>query len=318
MAPSTNIGAAHPVDMQGAKIDSVMNAKATNDAAAFIRTIAEKRNRNLQWAEEAVRMSVSITANEAVEKKVVDMVAENDRELLTQINGMQVSVSTGNKTLNTKSATIETVEMGWVENLLNIISDPNIAYLLMMLGFYGILFELYNPSIMVPGIVGVICLILAFYSMHTLPINYAGLALILFGVALFLLEIKVASHGLLTIGGVISLMLGSMMLIRTGSALEVARISWSVIISATIVSALFFLFIIGFGLKAQRAKPVTGVQGLIGETGEVTAILNPKGIVMVHGELWNAEVSSGQISAGEKVKILGVKDLRLFVEPAKI
>ena len=199
MSPGTNIGAAHPVDMQGER-DTIMNLKATNDAAAFIRSIAEKRKRNWQWAEEAVEKSLSITENEALEKNVIDMVAKNTQDLLHQIDGKNIEVSSGTKTLRTKGAKMVALEMGSLEKILDTLSDPNIAYILMLLGLYGFVFELYNPGAILPGIVGVICLILAFYAMHTLPINYAGLALIIFGIVLFLLEIKIVSHGVLAIG----------------------------------------------------------------------------------------------------------------------
>lgn len=313
MTPGTNIGAAHPVNLLGSA-DSVMSQKSTNDAAAFIRTIAEKRKRNLQWAEEAVRKSVSITEKEALDKHVIDLIASNGQELLNLLDGKQIEVSSGIKILHTKNAHIQLFEMGTVQKILNIISDPDIAYLLMMLGFFGILFELFNPGAILPGIAGVISLIFAFYSMHTLPINYAGLALIIFGIVLFLLEVKIMSHGMLATGGAISLLLGSVMLVRTDSTLEFARVSYSVIITTTIAAALFFLFVIGVGLKAQRAKPVTGVEGLIGETGKTLVTLDLTGTVHVHGEVWNAESISGTISAGKKVRVTGIKDLKLYVE----
>jgi membrane-bound serine protease (ClpP class) len=313
MAPGTNIGAAHPIELQGST-DTIMNEKATNDAAAFIRTIAQKRNRNLEWAEEAVRKSLSLTETEALEKKVIDLIAYNEEDLLTEIDGKTVQLSSGTTTLHTKGAHAQSFKMGLAEKILDLISDPNIAYILMMLGFYGILFELYSPGAILPGIVGVICLILAFYSMHTLPINYAGLALIIFAIILFLLEIKIVSHGLLAIGGVISLLLGSMMLIRASSSLEFVRISRGIIISSTAVTALFFLFIIGLGLRAQRLKPVTGIEGLIGEIGESVGALEPTGRVRVHGETWNAESNTGNIKQGEKVRVTGIKDLKLYVE----
>lgn len=315
MAPGTNIGAAHPVDLQGSgSSDTIMSQKATNDAAAFIRTIAEKRKRNLQWAEEAVRKSVSITEKEALDKKVIDMIATNDRELLNVIDGKQIELASQTKILRTKNAQIVQVEMGAAEKILDIVSDPNIAYLLMMLGFFGVLFELFNPGAILPGIIGVISLILAFYSMHTLPVNYAGLSLIIFAIILFLLELKVMSHGMLAIGGTLSLFLGSMMLIRTTSGLELARISHSVIIASTLVTVLFFLFVIGIGLKAQRIKPVTGIEGLMGEIGETLGTLDLTGTVRVHGEIWNAESISGMITKGEKVRVTGIKDLKLYVE----
>jgi membrane-bound serine protease (ClpP class) len=313
MAPGTNIGAAHPVEMQGS-MDTIMNAKATNDAAAFIRTIEEKRNRNLEWAEDAVRHSLSITETEALAKKVIDTIARNDEELLKEIDGKKIEVSSGTTTLHTKGASIESFKMGTFEKILNIISDPNISYILLMLGMYGLLFELYSPGAIFPGIVGVISLILAFYSMQTLPINYAGLALIIFGIILFLLEIKIVSHGLLAIGGTISLLLGSLMLIRSDSTLEFVRISLSVVISSVAVTAFFFLFVIGLGIRAQRAKTVTGVEGMIGNIGESLETLDPFGRVRVHGETWNAESMSGTINKGEKIRVTEMKNLKLYVE----
>ena len=315
MAPSTNIGAAHPVSMQGG-MDSTMSDKTTNDAAAFIRTIAKKRNRNLEWAEEAVRKSVSITEAEAVEKKVVDLIAQNEADLLKQINGRVVALNTGDKTLQTANAKVDRVEMSFAEKFLDMISDPNIAYILMMLGFYGLLFELYSPGAVAPGVIGGICLILAFYSMHTLPINYAGLALIIFAIILFVLEVKIISHGVLGIGGVISFALGSIMLIRTNSALEFIRISWGVIISTTVATALFFFFLIVLAVRAQKAKPVTGIEGMVGEVGETLARLEPSGMVRVHGELWKAESVSGSIDKGQKIKVTAIKNLTLYVEQA--
>ncbi|HET6766472.1 MAG TPA: nodulation protein NfeD [Chitinophagaceae bacterium] len=313
MAPGTNIGAAHPVALQN-QMDSTMNEKATNDAAAFIRTIAEKRHRNIEWAENAVRKSFSYSETEALEDSAIDIIARNETELLALINGKTVELISGKKTLNTASAIVKEQKMSVWEKILDIISDPNIAYILFLLGMYGLIFELYNPGSMLPGIVGVIALILALYSMHTLPINYAGLALIIFAVILFLLEIKIVSHGLLAIGGVISLLLGSMMLIKSNSSLEMVKISWGVIIGATIVSALFFLFIVGFGIRAQRRKVVTGIEGLVGDTGEAMEVLSPTGTIRVQGEIWNAESLSGKIDKGEKVRIKEMKNLKLFVE----
>ena len=317
MAPSTNIGAAHPVNLQGG-MDSTMNTKATNDAAAFIRAIAEKRNRNVEWAENAVRQSVSITEVQAVEEKVVDLIAQNEQDLLQRINGRMVEINTGSLTLQTSGVEVEQVEMNFIENLLNTISDPNIAYILMMLGFYGILFELYSPGAIAPGVIGGICLILAFYSMHSLPLNYAGLALIIFGIILFILEVKIISHGILSIGGAIALALGSMMLIRRDSTLDFMRISWGVIIATTIVTALFFFFIIALAVKGQRKKPMSGTEGIIGEIGEALAVLDPSGMVSVHGEIWKAESVSGSIALGQKVRVTAIKDLTLFVEPVNV
>lgn len=313
MAPGTNIGAAHPVLLQGTP-DTIMNAKGTNDAAAFIRTIAEKRHRNVQWAEEAVRYSVSITEEEAIQNNVIDYIANDDRELLNQIDGKKMEVYGGTKILQTKNAKIESEEMGFFQKILNRISDPNIAYLLMMLGFFGILFELFNPGAIFPGIAGVIFLVLAFYSMSSLPVNYAGLALIIFGIVLFLLEIKIISHGLLAIGGIISVLLGSMFLFRASPTENIVSISWSVIFATTTATALFFLFVVGMGLKAQRLKPATGIATLIGSTGEAISPIDPAGMIKINGEMWNAESLSGKINAGESVIVKEIKNLTLYVE----
>ncbi len=312
MAPGTNIGAAHPVNMQGGT-DTTMAEKMTNDAAAFVRTIAEKRKRNVEWAEAAVRKSVSITSTEAAEHKVIDFVAANEQELLQLLDGKIIEVGNKNITLQTRSVKVDRYEMSFIEKLLNILSDPNIAYILLMLGLYGLLFELYNPGAIFPGVIGVISLILAFYSLHTLPVNYAGLALIIFAIILFVLEIKVVSHGLLSIGGIVCLLLGSMMLIREDAG-EVARISLSVIISTVGVTTLFFLFVIGLGLKAQRAKPVIGSEALLRETGTSLETLDPMGTVFVHGEIWAAESVSGIIRKGERIRVVDRQNFKLLVE----
>jgi membrane-bound serine protease (ClpP class) len=313
MAPGTNIGAAHPVTLQGTT-DSVMNSKSTNDAAAFIRTIAECRKRNLQWAEDAVRQSVAITANEALQQKIIDLIAFNDQDLLNQVEGKRIVRDSTSFQIHTRGVAIQTLEMGFTEKLLNIISDPDVAYILLMLGLLGLLFELFNPGIIFPGIIGFISLILAFYALNTLPVNYAGLALIVFGVILLLLEIKIVTHGMLAIGGITSLLIGSLMLIRPGSGLEVMRISRILIISTVAVTAGFFLFVIGMGLKAQRRKPVTGAESMVGETAVAFDELNPSGKVIIHGEIWNAVSVSGRVSIGEKLRIKQVKNLTLFVE----
>ena len=314
MAPGTNIGAAHPVTTQG-EMDTIMSAKATNDAMAFIKSIAAKRGRNAEWGAQAVRNSVSLTEAEALENNVINMVAASEQELLTKIDGQQVTVSTGAVVLKTKNATVQTLEMGWGEKMLNILSDPNVAYILFLLGLYGLLFELYSPGAIFPGIIGGICIILALYTMHTLPVNYAGLALIVFGVVLFLLEIKIVSHGLLGIGGVVSLLLGSMMLIRTDETWHVASLSWTVIITAVTISSLFFLFVIGMGLKAQRAKPAIGLEAMIGEIGQSLSELNPGGTVRMHGEIWKAISIAGLIAEGKKVVVTGFLNFTLQVEP---
>jgi membrane-bound serine protease (ClpP class) len=313
MTPGTNIGAAHPVTLQGTA-DSVMNSKSTNDAAAFIRTIAEYRKRNLQWAEDAVRQSVAITDNEALQKKIIDLIASNDRELLNRVDGQWIIRDSTRFQIHTRGAVIQTLEMGFTEKLLNIVSDPDVSYILLMLGLIGILFEFFNPGIIFPGIIGFISLVLSFYALNTLPVNYAGLALIVFGVILLLLEIKIVSHGMLAIGGITGLLIGSLMLIRPGSDMEVMRISRTLIISTVAVTAGFFLFVIGMGIKAQRRNPVTGIEAMMGETAVAFDTLNPSGRVSIHGEIWNAISISGMVAVGEKLRVKEVKNLTLYVE----
>ena len=313
MAPGTNIGAAHPVTLQGTQ-DSIMMEKATNDAAAFIRTISEKRKRNIEWGEDAVRKSLSITETEALELNVIDIIAKDINDLLEQIDGREVETSKGLKTLHTKNADLIILEMTFAQKLLSILSNPNIAYILLMIGIYGLFFELYNPGALFPGIIGGICLILAFYSMHTLPVNYAGLALIILSIILFLLEIKIVSHGALSIGGVISLFLGSMMLIDTESILEAMEISMELIIFIVILTSAFFIFAITLGIKAQRKKPTTGIEGLIGEIGKTVTKLSPSGEITVHGEFWKAECLEGEIEEGADVEVVVVQNLKLKVK----
>jgi membrane-bound serine protease (ClpP class) len=318
MAPGTNIGAAHPVSTQGG-MDTTMQEKATNDAAAFVRTLAQQRGRNVEWAEDAVRKSVSLTAAEALEKHVIDVISVSSRQLLDQVDGKEIEVADSRMvTLHTRSATIEEIPMSFIEKLLNVLGNPNIAYILLMFGFYGILFELYNPGAIFPGVIGGIGLILGFYALSSLPVNYAGLALIIFSIILFLLEIKIVSHGILTIGGIVSLALGSAMLIRPDASFEFPGISYSVIITVTAVTAAFFLFVVGMGLRAQRARPTIGPESILDEIGEAVETLDPAGNVMVHGELWHAESVSGTIHAHSKVRVTGREKFTLYVEGLKI
>ena len=302
MAPGTNIGAAHPVGGGAEDTSSVMSEKVTNDAAAFVRAITQKRHRNVVWAEDAVRHSISNSETEALKQNVIDLISPNLDSLLKQIDGRTVETSGGSVTLKTANAQVEFAPMNWREKFLGTISDPNITYILMMIGIFGIMFELFNPGAILPGVVGAISLILAFYSFQTLPINYAGLALILLAIILFIAEIKIVSHGLLAIGGIISLFLGSVMLIS--SPFEVASISLSIIITTVIVAAAFFLGIIGLGLRAQQRKTTTGVEGMIGEEGSVIAEITPGkvGQVHVHGEIWKA-LSDEALNVGDKVEV---------------
>jgi len=313
MAPGTNIGAAHPVTIGEQQEDSVMMGKVTNDAAAFIRTISEKRNRNVVWADSAVRNSISITESEAVRQHVVDTIVSTINDLLSFLDGKTTETSTGQHTLQTAHAEVIRFEKPFQQKILDILSDPNIAYIFMMLGFYGLLFELYNPGSILPGIVGVISLIIAFYSMHTLPINYAGLALIIFSIVLFILDIKLTSHGLLTAGGIISLVIGSLMLFRSETTLDAVSISWKIIFIVVLFTAAFFIFVIGLGIKAQQRKPETGVEGIIGEIGEAVSDLRPNGEIKIHGEFWKAQSLEGDLPKGSKVKAIAVHNLTITV-----
>lgn len=314
MAPGTNLGSAHPVNLQGG-MDSIMGAKTTNDAAAFIRSIAEKRGRNMQWAEEAVRFSVALAETEAVKQNVVNLIANNERELITQLHGWTVPIDSTEITLNTTGVTAEPFQMTWVQKLLNYISDPNVAYILMLLGIYGLIFEFYTPGIGVPGVVGGISLILAFYAMHTLPINVAGLALIALAIVLFVLELFTSTHGILSIGAVIALFLGSIMLIKPGPHFEWASVSLKVIIPAVVTSALFFLTIVGLGLRAQGRKVSTGIDSLVGQIGQAMSDLTPAGDVWIMGERWQAVSTEGFVAKGQKVNIIAVTGLKLSVSP---
>ncbi|MFZ4621755.1 MAG: NfeD family protein [Bacteroidota bacterium] len=313
MAPGTNIGAAHPVSSQG-EMDSVMSGKVTNDAAAFIRSISEKRNRNVEWAEDAVRKSVSITETEALKNNVIDFIASDRAAVLDSLDGRMVIIDSDTLTLSTKNAVIEDHSMNWQFEMLNLLSDPNISYILFLIGIYGIFFELYNPGSIFPGIAGAIAMILALYSMQTLPLNYAGLALIVVGIILFLLEIKITSYGLLSIGGAISLFFGSIMLYQNDQPLEFVEVSLSVIIPLVISTALFFAFVVGAGLKAQKRKVETGEQGMIGAEGVAVAVLNPTGQVRVQGEIWNAESIDGKIAKDSKIIVTEIHGLLLKVK----
>jgi len=314
MAPGTNIGSAHPVTIAGQQDTSkVMMEKIINDAVASIRSVTEKRGRNADWAEKAVRESANITASEALEKNVIDYIAPNIDSLLVMIDGMEIDVLSGKKILATSGSKIVNFEMNWRQKVLDILSDPNIAYILFLLGLSGLGLELYNPGAILPGVVGGICLILFLFAMQTIPINFAGVLLIIFAAVLFLLEIKVTSYGILSIGGVIALILGSIMLVD--SPLPFLQISWKVIAAATICFTLFFILAIGLAIRAHRRQPATGKEGLVGEEGVVLKELNPTGMVEVHGEIWKAEAPE-RIRKKERIVVEAVdaKHLRLKVK----
>jgi membrane-bound serine protease (ClpP class) len=311
MAPMTHIGAAHPVMMGEGKESQTMMEKVVNDAVSYIKTIAKERGRNVEWAEQAVRKSVSITEEEALKLKVIDFISPDVQDLLARIDGKVFKLEGVTRTLHTKGVEPKRVQMSWRYKFLDIISNPTIAYILLMLGIYGIFFELSSPGAILPGIVGGIFLVLAFYALQMLPINFAGLALILFGIVLFIAEIKVVSHGLLTIGGVISLFLGSLMLIE--SPADYMKISLSVIIPTVLLTAGFFAFALTKAVRARLRQPTTGTEGMIGETGIAATPIDPEGKVSIHGEFWRV-VSDQSIEKGARVKVVGVANLKLKVK----
>jgi membrane-bound serine protease (ClpP class) len=288
-----------------------MSEKAANDSAAYIKSIATQRGRNAGWAEEAVRKSVSITENDALKNKVIDLIAKDMDSLLKAIDGKKVPAGEGERKLNTAGAKIVVEQMGLRNKILSIIGDPTVAYLLMLLGFYGLLFELMNPGSLLPGIIGSICLVLSFYAFQTLPVNYAGLLLIIIGIVLFLMEVKVTSYGLLTVGGIIAITLGSLMMFE--SPFPFLRVSLAIILPATLVTALFFIFTFRLAHNAHKKKPLTGREALIGYEGIATTVVGPAGgMVRVRGEIWSAW-SDFEIAAGEKVTVDSVQGLKLKV-----
>jgi membrane-bound serine protease (ClpP class) len=312
MAPGTNIGAAHPVNMGGGEMDKTMKEKVENDSVAYIKSIAQQRERNAAWAEDAVRKSVSVTEREALKLKVVDVVADDLPALLKQLDGRRITLPSGPTVLKTAGAGLQEFPMGLRLEWLKTISDPNIAYLLMTIGTIGIIAELYSPGAILPGIVGAISLILAFYSFQSLPVNYAGVLLFLLGIVFFVLEASVTSYGLLAIGGVLAMLIGSVMLIKSDA--EFLRISWSVIVPVITLAAAFTLLSVAMGMRAMRRRPATGREEMVGLVGVAKTALAPRGQLAVHGELWEA-VSEQPLSPGDEAEITGVDGLRLHVKP---
>ncbi len=313
MAPGTNVGAAHPVSVGGGKPDKEMMAKVVQDAEAYARSLAAKRGRNVEWAAKAVTKSVSVTAKEALDAHVIDVVASSPDDLLSAVDGRKVEVGNKKIPLKTKGAKIVAVDMPFKYKFLSFISDPNVAYLLMMIGFYGILFEIYSPGAIFPGVVGAISLILAFYAFQTIPISYAGLFLILLGILFFIVELKVVSHGLLAIAGIVSIVIGSIMLIDLPSTW--LSISWQSIVAVALLTTVFFILVLSYAVKAQLSKVRTGREGLVGETGVAKSDLLPAGKVFVHGELWDA-VSVDPVRTGDRVVVTAIEDMVVRVKKA--
>jgi len=312
MSPGTNIGSAHPVSMNQ-KIDSIMLKKITNDAVAFIKSIAEKRKRNPKILEMCVRKSISLTEKEALKNNVIDLIANDLNDLINKLDGKKIKIKGKEKTLKLKNKPIIEIKMSFREKLLLVLSNPNIAYLFLILGFYGILFELSHPGAILPGVLGAIFLILAFYSFQVLPVNYAGVALILLALLLFFLDTQIPSHGLLTLGGIVSFVLGSLMLFKTENPFF--RVSYLNIFIATILTISFFAFIVYKAIKAQFKKPEIGSESLIGKIGEARTDIKGEegGLVFLHGELWNA-YSENYIRKGSKVRVVAMEGLKIKVE----
>lgn len=342
MAPSTNIGAAHPVQIKESKNtfselvkeiieylkgnrqsrpksappepedqQQVLSQKIMSDTVAWVTAIAENRKRNVDWAKKAVTESISVAEKEALKAGIIDFIAEDTQDLLNKLNGRKVLVKDRDITLKTTDVPLKEIEMTFRQRFLNIISDPTLAYILMILGFYGLLFEFTHPGIGFPGIAGTISIILGFYGLHTLPTNYAGLALIILGIILFIAETQVTSFGLLTLGGITCMFLGSVILID--SPYEFMRISIKVILPLVLATAGITVFLTSIVLKAHLKKVAVGKEGLIGETAEVLEDISGTGKVFVHGEIWQAK-SNELIKKGEEVEVIGFDQMKLLVK----
>lgn len=307
MAPGTNIGAAHPVTAGGKDMQKTMTEKVVNDMASYGRGLAQQKGRNAEWVEKAIRESVSITADEAVEKNVVDLVAPNVDELLKLLDGREITLREGKIILKTKDLAKKFYHPGVRDKILKTISDPNIAYILMMIGFAGLYFELSHPGVIFPGVVGAISLILAFYSFQTLPVNYAGLLLILLAIIFFIAEIKVTSYGALSLGGLVSLTLGSIMLF------EDLGVSLRLMAPTILLVGGFFVVVSTLAFRAYRSTPMSGMDGLIGEVGLVKESIDPEGLIFVHGEYWRATAGE-RIDPDERVEVEGADGLVLKVK----
>lgn len=332
MAPGTNVGAATPVQMGGGGAppgtpdgekgkgeqatqdgnESAMKRKAVNDAVAYIQSLAQMRGRNQEWAEKAVREAASLSASEALELNVIDIIATGIGDLLQQLHGREVMVQGAARRLNTAGMPVIPMEPDWRNRLLSVITNPNVAYILMLIGIYGLIFEFSNPGAIVPGTVGAISLLLALYSFQLLPVNYAGLALLLLGVGLMVAEAYQPSFGMLGIGGLAAFVIGSIILMDTrapGFGIDIA-----VIVTFAITSVLVFVVAIGMALRARRRPVVSGLEELVGGTAVAIDDFDGRGRVAIHSEHWNAQASS-PVAKGQQVKVTGVKGLTLTVEP---
>ena len=316
MAPGTNIGSAHPVAMGGEKLDEVMMKKVENDAVAYIKGIALKRKRNVDWAEAAVRKSVNITAEEALKLNVIDLIAESKNELIERLDGRTVELPSGPRAIRTKGVEVKDIEMNLRFRILNAISNPNVAYILMMIGLAGLYFELSNPGVVLPGVGGAVSLVLAFYALQTLPINSAGLLLIGLAVIFFILEIKVVSYGLLTVAGAVALFLGSLMLFD--SPLPFMRLSLWVMLPVVVLMTAAIASMVYYTARMYKKRPVSGMEGIVGAEGVVAEDMESpgeEGKVFIDGEYWNA-VSEMPVKKGERIKVKDIKGLLLTIVKA--
>ena len=306
MAPGTNIGAAHPVGAGGKDIDGSMSEKIINDMVAQAQSVAQKRGRNSEWVEDAIRESVSVTETEALKENIIDLIAKDTEDLIRQLNGRQIK---DRGTLELDQANKIILEETLRTKILRTISNPNIAYILMMIGLAGLYFELSHPGAIFPGVIGGIALILAFFAMQTLPVNYAGMLLIMLAIIFFIMEMKITSYGLLSVAGIVSLLLGSLMLFE-GDTPDM-KLSWQVLLPTIFVISGFFVAVAGLVFRAQISRATTGAGGLVGEIGIVKKALRPEGKVFVHGELWHARAKE---SLDEEVKVRVVKVENLIRE----
>ena len=318
MAPNTNIGSATPVAMgeDGEKqMSPEMRAKVTNDAAAYIRSLAEQRGRNADWAEKAVREGANVTAQQALGLGVIDVIAADVPDLLRQIDGKTVATASGQVAVQAANAPVERVEMGVVDAFLHAISDPTIAYILLSLGTMGLFFELSNPGTLFPGTIGAICLLLGFYALGTLPVNWAGLLLMALALLLFVVDIFAPTHGILTIGGLVAFLLGSLMLFNVPEAASWLSLSLWTILTVTGLMGGFFLAIARLVARSMKQQPAVGREALIGQLGRARTPLNPEGMIWLDGALWKATTDGDPVPAGERVEVLEVDGLQLRVRP---
>jgi len=316
MAPATRIGAAHPVGVgpSGGEQDRTSMEKVVNDAVAGIRAIARRRGRNADWAEAAVRRSVSIDEEQAVKLRVVDLIAPTTEALLAAVHGRRVETAAGSVTLVTRGVAVRTVGMDLSERFLDLLSDPNIGLILMTIAIYGIIFELSNPGAILPGVVGAIALVLALASFAILQVNAAGLLLIALSVVFFIADIKVPGHGVLTVGGILAFLFGALLL--TERQAPFLRVSFQLALFIAVLTGAFFLFAVGAGIRAQRARARMGSETLIGAEGVARTEVGREGMVYVAGEMWTATAEAEPIPEGSRVVVVGVEGLRLRVRPA--